>query len=312
MILAARRSGDWAQLETELRAGLACLAHAQAQQAPVTSRELDEAGNEFRYARDLVTRDDMQAWITRWGLTEEDWIDHLQRRVLMTRWAQSLDDIVARHAVDRAAIEQALEAELVCSGCFTRVAGALAGRAAACERAHAEGWLETGLAATTDRAALLDALDAGLERFRQHVVTPEHLARQLAVRQLEWILVRYRYVAFPDAQSAREAALCVREDGMALEDVAAAAHTAVEEASAFLDALEPDFRTRCLAAAPGELLGPLADGDGALIAVLSEKIAPKLDDPGVRRRTEDELIGRALAHEVASRVIWQTPLDLAT
>ncbi len=312
MILAARRSGDWAQLETDLRTGLACVTHAAERHAPVTSRELDAAGSEFRYARDLVTRDDMQAWLTRWGLTEEDWSDHLQRRVLMNRWAATLGEIVARHPVERAALERALDAELVCSGCFARVASALAGRAAACERASAEGWITAGLPSTGDRAALLDALDAGFQRFCEHVVTPEHLTRQLAVRQLEWIRVRYRYVAFSDAQSAREAALCVREDGMALEEVAAAAHTAVEEASVFLDALEPDFRTRCLAAAPGELLGPLADGDGALIAVLSEKVAPRLDDPGVRRRTEDELIGRAVAHEVASRVIWQTPLDLAT
>ena len=312
MVLAARRSGDWAQLEADLRAGLACAEHAAATGAPVTSREPDAAASEFRYARDLVTRDDMQAWMTRWGLTEEDWADHLQRRVLMSRWAANLDDIVARYPVDRAALERALDAELVCSGRFARVAGALAARAAACERARAEGWITTAIEPTADRAALLDALDAGFEPFRQRVVTREHLARQLTVRQLEWIRVRYRYVTFPDAHSAREAALCVREDGMALDEVAAAAHTAVQEASAFLEALEPDFRTRCLAAAPGELLGPLADGDGALIAVLSEKIAPRLDDPDVRRRIEGELIGRALAHEVATRVTWQTPLDLAT
>jgi hypothetical protein len=232
--------------------------------------------------------------------------------VLVSRWAETLDDIVARHPVSRASLEPALAADFVCSGRFASVAEALAARAAASERARAEGWIETGVATTSDRAALLDALDAGFERFCQHVATPEHLGRQLAVRQLEWIRVRYRYVTFPDAHSAREAALCVREDGMALEEVAAAAHVAVQEASAFLDALEPDFRTRCLAAAPGEVLGPLADGEGALIAVLSDKVAPRLDDPGVRQRTRDEVIRRALAPEVATRVSWHTPLDPAT
>jgi len=253
----------------------------------------------------------MEAWLARWGLTAEDWTDYLRRRLLVTRWAATLDDIVARHPVTRPAIERCLDAEFVCSGRLAAVAAALAGRAAACERARAEGWMETTVTAVADRAALLDALDAGLESFRRHVATPEHLARQLAVRRLEWIRVRYRYVTLPDPQSAREAALCVREDGMALDEVAAAAHVAVREASAFLDTLGTDFQTRCVGAAPGDVLGPLTDGDGVVLAVLGEKIAPRLDDPGVRQRAEDEVMRRALDHEVAARVTWHLPLDPA-
>ena len=309
MVLAAQRSGAWAELEAELRDGLACVAHAAATGAPITSRKLDDAASEFRYARNLVTKDEMEAWLARWGLSAEEWSDYLRRRLLVSRWAETLADIVARHQVSRASLEPSLAAEFVCSGRFARVAEALAARAAASARARAEGWIETGVATTADRAALLDALEAGFASFREHVVTPDHLGRQLAGRQLEWIRVRYRYVTFPDAQSAREAALCVREDGMTLEDVAAAAHAAVREASAFLDALEPDLRTRCLAAAPGELLGPLADGEGALIAVLSDKVPPRLDDPRVRRRAEEEVVRRALAHEVTARVTWHLPMD---
>jgi hypothetical protein len=60
------------------------------------------------------------------------------------------------------------------------------------------------------------------------------------------------------------------------------------------------------------VLGPLADGRGALLAILSDKIAPRLDDPGVRQRTEDEVLARALDHEVASRVTWHLALDTVT
>jgi hypothetical protein len=93
VVRAARRWGDWAVLETQVGQGLACLLHADATGEDAEDSELESAASEFRYARDLISAQDMQAWLAHWHLSLEQWTAYLRRTLLRARWS----DLDRRH-----------------------------------------------------------------------------------------------------------------------------------------------------------------------------------------------------------------------
>src|SRR2546428_13681973 len=76
VVLAAHLWGDWTALEQRVRDGLACLARLdEDDEDGLDEADVDAAGTEFRYARDLVAAADLEAWLDRPGLTGDAWLD---------------------------------------------------------------------------------------------------------------------------------------------------------------------------------------------------------------------------------------------
>ena len=126
----------------------------------------------------------------------------------------------------------------------------------------------------------------------------------IAAHHLDWIGVHCRTAAFSDAQAAREALLCVHEDGADLAAVARGARAALDEARFHLEEAEPGVRDLLRSARRGELVGPVAaKGRYALVQVM-DKVLPSAEDPAVRRRAERRILDRAVALEVTNRVRW--------
>ena len=113
---------------------------------------------------------------------------------------------------------------------------------------------------------------------------------------------------FRDNDAAREAALCVREDGRDLAEVAAEADADLEEADWYLDEVDEALRDRLVGAQSGDLLGPLPLKDGHLVVSVVAKHLPSAADPSVRARAERALLGSAVEREVVNRVTWQDAL----
>jgi hypothetical protein len=306
LVRAARRWSDWTKLEEQTRLGLACVARADDAGDDVGDEELQAAASEFRYERDLISGQEMEGWLGRWALDADDWMEYLRRGLLRERWATELAGPAASYSVEPEDVEEALPAEAVCSGFLGYIARKLAGRAAAAARARDEGWLvqETS---HVDPDVALDRIDAGFRQFCERVLTEAALAAQLASHRLDWIRAACRCLSLPTLESAKEAALCVREDGMELDEVARSAGVSVEAATDFLEDWEPALRDPLLAARAGALLGPVASGDGFLLVLVSEKVLPSLEDPAVRRRAEGRLLEVALAREIDNRVDWHVP-----
>jgi hypothetical protein len=285
---------------------VACVARADDTDDDVGDEELQAAASEFRYERDLISGEEMEVWLARWTLDADDWMEYLRRGLLRERWATELVTTAAGYSPEPEDIEEALPAEAVCSGFLTRIARKLAGRAAAAARAREEGWLiEEAVQVGPDAA--LARIDAGFRQFCERIVTEAALVAQLTSHRLDWIRVGCRCLSLPTLESAREAALCVREDGMDLDEVAESAGVSVEAASDFLENWEPALRDSLLAAGAGALLGPIASGDGFLLVLVREKVLPSLEDRAVRRRAEERLLEAALAREIANRVVWHVP-----
>lgn len=134
--------------------------------------------------------------------------------------------------------------------------------------------------------------------MRQQTITPQKLGARIADHRLDWIRLDCRCLWFGEERIAREAAWCVTEDGLSLDEVAADERAEVRQWSFYLDEIDADIRPYFLAARPGDLLGPLKFRNAFPLFALAVKKMPAADDPQIRQRakveqgTHDELVAR--------------------
>jgi hypothetical protein len=335
VVLAAAMSGEWAALVDQVTSGLACLARLDDLDDPdaeLPESEVDEAANDFRYARDLAAAADMEVWLERHCLDADAWLDYVRRSLLRARWAGDLAGIVEEYEVDDDDVAGAMACEALCSGLVATVAVRLAARAAmhaavvAAENGGSndgevrrlvdavpadvvEGRLP-GLPrpVSHDRLERLARLEAASTRFARSRVTTEAVRAAIAAHQLEWTRIAARYVALPTEDAAAEAALCLRDDGQALATVAAAAGSESCDGEWFLDDVEAPLRAALVGAQAGDVVGPVRLGQTFLVIQLAARRTPAEEDPDARARAEREVLDAAVAREVAERVRWLTTL----
>lgn len=297
VIAHARASGRWEELRLGARDGLACEAQYGDVEEEGVDEAIDEAAAEFRYDRELVTAEEMEAWLADTGISAEEWMGHIRRGVLRTRWADQLEEIRAEYPVTEAEIEEALRIDLACSGIGKALADEFALEAAAAAAMGPPGPL-------IEHDAMLSDLRERASDFRRRAVTPETIAREIAGNQVHWIRVDCRSISFDDEGHVREAAFCLREDGVDIDELAEDAGVEVHDEVFYLDDLAEDLHSRFLGAAAGDIIGPVQDGEMHTLYQVAEKVMPSPDDAELVRRAEERIVARALASEVSRRVRW--------
>ena len=334
VLIASVRWGEWATCERDTTERLACARWLEAAGEVPSTSEVADAAAEFRYARDLIAADDTVEWLARFGLTAGDWMEFIRAGVAakLVRSRGALAD-AQRHQPSTSEVWECMPVSLVATGTISRVAQSLAERAAAqaclsehglsdntastvesaaraCEAvevvSRAFGVLDTTHLA--DRTRVVSSLDHTLTQFGTYVIASETLSNLLVAHRLDWIRVELRSLHFTSEPSAREAYLCVREDGTDLSQVALEAGVQVHQANRWLDEFELPLRDRMLGARAGEVIGPLRENGGFALHLVDAKRLPTLDDPEVRQRAESRAITRALAHEVNERIRWKMAL----
>jgi hypothetical protein len=337
VVLAAELWGDWARLRDSARQAAACLLREdEEEEDPVSDEAVESAADEFRYARDLVSAEEMEAWLGRWGLTAEAWMDWIRSSVLRRKWSDELADLLSDYEPSEEDVEDLLVAEAVCSGALERLAYRLAGLAAVDgrERAMPADRLlpdESDLAATVREFSgrlsekgvqpLMVAADpTKLERmarlelsfrgFRQRMLTPAAVDRELRSHRTEWTRLECHCVSFPREEQAREAALCVREDGSDLAKVAAGAGAPMRAERILLGEVAPEVQERFLGARGGDLVGPVQLGEEFVLYAVLDVAMPSEGDPADRRRVEEAILKRLVDREINDRVRWAAPLGV--
>ena len=325
VVLAAMWRGDWAPFEATLREGLACASHADA-----TGEEAGEIADElltdFRYARDLITAVDAEAWLERVSVTAEQLHAFFERCALRERWSADLPAICASHPAAVVDLADALPAEGICSGAFDRFALALAGRAALFEgdarddgsrqkpvdaaaltavlAEHADVLAAHPAAECLPRLARIAAIDAVFEAAVARELTDAALRSRVLNNRLDWMRVAIERLAFPEASMAREALLCCRQDGLTLGQLAADINRRLECEDVLLQTCGPDMKAVFLSAAPGQVVGPVEVGDSHHVLVVRRKQPPVLEDPQVRALAEQAIVESLLDRERKARVRW--------
>ncbi len=304
VVLHAHASGRWEELQAETREGLACESHFDTIEEDGAEEAIDDAAAEFRYDRELITAEEMEAWLDARGITPEEWMGYIRRVVLRQRWAGDLAEIMAEHAVEDAEVEGALRVDLLCSGTHRILAQELAVEAAAAAASS-----PTSPSSPPSREGQMAAIRDRALQFRRHAVAPETLAREVLSNQMEWIRVDCQAIGFREEGQAREAALLLREDELDIAEVAGEADVPIEEVVIYLDQLDPEQHSRFLGATVNDVIGPVkGEDDVYTVYQVIAKVMPSVDDPEIVRRAGERLLARLLASEVNKRVRWHADL----
>jgi hypothetical protein len=324
VVLAAIGWGEWQTLERSLAEGLACVSDADERGEQVEPTVLHAATVAFRRARGLIAGDDYLRWLADRSLSTADLSAHIVRAVLRETAAGRLDEVLGADPPGSEALVNTIRGEAILGGSLRSWSERLARCAAAAHGLAAEGDQPTAFddaitalvetaarcqasglseAQARERAPRIAALIAAERRFRDRIVTLERIERCVAGHRLDWQRFVWQEVAFASEGAAREAALWVREQGLTLAAVAgmARAPSSVREAYCSETA---ELSGLLMAAAPGELLGPLTDDGSWRLACLHERTAPTVDDPVLRARAAGELVENAIERHLAGRVSW--------
>ena len=322
--------GEWAPFEAALREGLACAAYAEAT-GEEGGEEADALLDEFRYARDLITAAEAEAWLHGVGLSAEEMSAYFERRALVASVASGPARDPGGAARLGGRYQGRPAAEGICSGAFERFAMALAGRAAVFERVvtesdtgagtppqsvpcaaflpallaeHADVLRDQSTADCLLRLTHLAAVDAAFELVAAREVTDAAMRAHIETSRLDWMRVSIERLAFSQESMAREAVLCCRQDGLTIGELAADINRRLEREDVLLETCDPDVQAAVLSAPSGQIIGPLQIGDMHHVLVVRNKQVPVLEDPEVRALAARALRESLLDRERKARVRW--------
>ena len=301
IVAAAQVWGEWRPFVEQTRQSLACLRLAAETGQLPAGAETRETATAFRYAHNLISAEETQTWLSEWGMTVEDWMNCLRGQLLRERWANCLNEIAAANPVSDEEVAEVIRNYAVCDDKLIEWARKLAGRAAIAFGAAGSGSFDS---AGLSPRELVERVEAGFAMRRRLAVTPNSLEASIVDHRLDWIRFDCRYVWFPEERIAREAALCVTEDGLTLDEVAYDARSIVQQWNFYLDEIEAGARPHFLAARAGEWVGPLKIMEGFPLFSILDKQTPVESDPRIRQRAEQAIINSLIEKEMNGRVKW--------
>lgn len=307
-----------ALLETEKRGA----ALVERDEADVDDEQLQSLSEQFRYDRDLITAEDTERWLEERGLTLEDFNGYFVRHY----WAATLDPAPAQAVPDyRTAgdsLWDLLIVELQLSGELDRMAQRLAWRLAAdtargsasdvsgagsrdavAKDAAGDGWLKR-LGCNRQWIAEVLRLEAEYQRSCEQLLTPDVLERSLASMRLALMRIDLETVDVDSLDAVRELAMCVREDGRSMAEVASDGRYPYERTEAVLEDLPAEVQQKVLFAAPGDVLAPLSHEGGFFVHRLIARSEPDLADDDIRERVERQVLARHFSSLAADSIRW--------
>lgn len=314
----------------EILVAAACARKAEDLGLEASTDTLQTMSEDFRYERNLVTAEETEQWLEQRDLTLTDFDQFFLRRY----WKAEMEDPPEPEILDLLSVPldllELLKTDLVMSGEFFRMAAQLGRRAAtlavargaadpspdAVEDERARLLKRTGLGATelpgwlaTRRIgpAWIDELLRMEAVYRAQcaaIFSPQARQRVLSAMRLPLTRIEFETIELESLDPANEALLCIREDGTAMADLAQRCRYPYRKIDLFLDQMSQDQQQRFLAAAPGEVVQPVEDGERYLLSRLLRKIAPDLSDARVGGRVDERILDAHFAALTAKEVRW--------
>src|SRR6516225_858433 len=285
--------------------------------------ELDEsaissAAEAFRYEYDLITAEETEAWLANRGLTLDDFAGYLTREYYASTLQEEIIPDEIEYPSAEAELHQLFLAALILSGELDRMTGdlivRLAARCAGKEPSsdatatekqkflHRNGIKSAQLASWLEQlerdSKWLDemlAMEAAYQKHCDTLLVPEARQRELLALRLPLTRFETEMIEVESLDAAREVLFCVREDGMSMQEVATEGGYPYRRADFILEDLPVDAQHRFLSVSAGEMLKPLARGDGFELCRILKKIEPQPDDPKVKSRIDRRLLDRHFA-----------------
>jgi len=159
-------------------------------------------------------------------------------------------------------------------------------------------WLER-LGRDSEWFNMMLAIDAAYRTRRDTLLAPQARQRELGALRLPLTRFETEIIEFESRDAAKEALLCVREDGMSMEDVAREGRYPYRRVDFLLEDIPMDTQQRFLCVSPGQVLKPIERDDGFELCRIVKKIEPCLDDPRVKSRIDQRLLDRHFSELVS-------------
>lgn len=303
----------WKQFLVKLKAA----ERAEELELELDDDAIDAAAETFRYDHDLITAEETEKWLESRSLTLADFTDYLLRQY----WASSIDEEIEPDATNIVSASperrELFTAELLFSGELhrlnTRLMWCLAALAATSEsnlnperiRAQRRAFLgrtKMSESKLTDWLAKLDrdekwfdemlALEAAYQDFCKQVLTPQARQKQLATLHMPLTQFEAEVIELDSDEAAKEALLCIRQDGMSMEEVASEARYPYRRITFLHQAVPEELKQKVWSTAVGDVLDPLPRGEGFEIYRIARKIEPDPTDPEVQQRVDEHLLER--------------------
>lgn len=301
LLVAADANGNLAALRAESRERLACLEHAYAVSHSVDDALLQERSEDFRRARGLRSGQATQAWMENHGVTLDDFGGYLEREACRQHFQHDMEKIVASVPVGDNELDTVLWPDIIFSGACEAWCRQLAGELAVFV---AQG---DGRSLTIDLAVWRDTFSACVQCYKGYcakILTTDRLDQALRQSWQDYFTFQCDIAQFQSDAAAREACLCVREDGESLASVCATAHGHFARQRLTLRQLPADVQMFALSAVPGTLLPPVEDNGHHLVYAVVEKHEPDLHDDATRAILSETLLAESIRPLVQSHIQW--------
>lgn len=336
MLAAAQFRAELAEPWRDFLRVVAAEAKAEENAQEVEDAAIDAAVEQFRYRYDLITAEETERWVEDRGLTLSDFSAYFVRQY----WGETANQDAAGAEIDYLDAPDDLRAlftiELILSGALEGLTTRASWRVAA--RAAAPGEIDAQLLATEeerfrDRHGLSAgneakwlgklgrdpewlreqlALEASYERDCHALLTREARAREISALRLPLTNFEVETIEFDSLDAAREGFLCVRQDGMTMEEVATEGRYPYRHTEVLLEDVPEDLQQKFLSVTPGEVLDPITHGEGFHLCRIIKKAEPELDDPLVKTRAENRILDRHFDELTAQHVQWpRLPVPVA-
>lgn len=263
----AERRGALDALRAHVRAAAAAVVDQ-----PPPGEAVRQAAIAFRRARGLLAGEELEAWLAHWAVTVGEWTAWTRRE------AAGVADDGPGGNVD-ADVDALLWPSAVCGGALGEWA-----RRLALSRAVGD--------------------DAAVARLRAEAAAPSAVEREIQARHLDWTRLDAELLRFPTLDMAREALLCLTDDGMSPAEAATTAGVEVERVDACLEDLPPATRAALTGAQAGSVVPPSSDGEGFVVGLVRARTTPDAHDEAIVRRAVQTLGDRAVRRVMDEQVRW--------
>ncbi len=289
VIDAAHFRGEVAPLWQEFLRRKEAAKRGEESDAELDASAIDEAAIAFRYNYDLITAEETEAWLEARRLTLSDFSEYFAR----VEWGKTS---AGRGEASAFPFEDSDEetrdlfvVDLVLSGELDRMAERFAWRVAASDDED------------------LENLEAAYRDQCEKRLTKEARERELGAVRLPLTRFAVEVIELESRDAASEAFMCVRDDGMSMEEVARAGRYPFRRMELTLENIPDDMQQRFLSLTPGSLLEPTPRDDGFVLTRLLQKNEPKLDDTEVRERIDQRILSRYFADLASGKIQWRIP-----
>ena len=276
---------------------------------------ISRAAEAFRYEYDLITTEETEAWLTNRRLTFDDFSEYFARRYCATALREKIVPDEVEYQCASSDLHRSFLTELILSGDLDRMTSDLMARLAArcageepapaaiaaeerkflhrnsIDPAQRANWLKK-LGRDSKWLDEMLAIEAAYQTHCDKLLVPE--ARQHELMALRLPLTRFEIEAIEleSHDAAKEALFCVQHDGMSMEEVATEGGYPYRRSEFLLEDVPVDAQQRFLSVSAGNVLQPIARGDGFELCRVISKTEPHADDQTVKSRIDQRLLER--------------------